>query len=470
MPFCNQCGKKLEEDSSFCTNCGASVRKVKMAEPSVMPENANPIPALENVSETAQVEPAAASDMASETAGTEPAAPGTAPEIVYAEPPAASEEPLQPAYAQPAEISFAPPAYNAPPPLAYGAAPLPPIYQATPPMYSAPPQYKESAAAASGRNTFVNSYLGIVVFAVFFIGLLTTGVLFAPGLLSANSLFTICDMFFLYALIALAVVVSTRAKGPDFSIGAVMMMSAILTVKVYMLSGSLILSILASLFACAVIGVINGALITYLRTPAIITTLLVGIISSGAGYFISNSMGIRIDDPEIMMIFHTKLAGISLWGLGLLVAAFIAVFLMVMLTKLGLPTYKREQKPALSYMSAYMASAMIASLAGLLYLSLYTTVLPGGSDYYTPFILFVFACIAGSRVLDNRIAPAIYALVPALYYSILCQILLCLGLAPMWRTVIGGTIVLILVVIAFIARRAFTPRSRDTGIESIGLE
>ena len=467
MAYCNKCGNQLPEGAVFCTSCGAPAVQLKKTEmPPPPPAEAAPVeetpqpPVPEApiplAEETPQPVPEAPVPLAEET-------PQPLKETLPDEAPAPFEEdaPAEP------EGQAEPPAYSAPPP-AYGETPpvyAPPMYgpppsYGPPPAYGPPPSYGEPLAAP-GRNTFINSFLGIIVLAFFMCGWPVTGIILSPYFFTAGTITNLLQQFFLYGAIAFAVTLSVRAKGPDLSIGYVAGLSAMIIALLLTATDSLILGIAVALVACAVIGLLNGALTTYLRIPAIILTLITGMIAYGICFLISNAMSVTVPAKGLRALATLDVIGIPIGWMALFVVAFIAAFLLILLTKLGVPTYKREKKGALSYMFAYMASALIASLVGLLLLSRTGAANISLGSGYEPFILIVFACVAGSRVLDNRIAPALYAIAPVIFYVFMKLAMNLLAFPVYLQTIIDYAYALIFVAVMYIARNFGTPKPAE---------
>lgn len=339
------------------------------------------------------------------------------------------------------------------------AAPLvPPASETAPPAYPTISQ----PMAVPGRNTFLNSYLSVAVLAVLFIGMLIYGSIAIPGQYFSYSRilsFAFAQLCIL-GPIALAAAISTRAKGPDFSIGSVMALSSAVIGVSCFYSVSPILGIVISLLACAVVGLFNGAFIAFLRAPAIVVTILTSVIVRVVVNVLLDGMTLAVD-KTITEIANYTVGDLSLGGIIILAVTFIAAFLLIMLTKLGVPTYKRDKKPALTYMFAYMASAVIAGIAGIFMASRNGAASPIAGYGYEPFIVLVFACVVGSRVMDNRFAPAVYALVPALFISIFQTIASIIMLDVYMQTILQVVIAVVLLAIAFLSRRFSSSYGED---------
>jgi Ribose/xylose/arabinose/galactoside ABC-type transport systems, permease components len=203
------------------------------------------------------------------------------------------------------------------------------------PVYSARP-----ASAAPIRNTFANSYLSIIIFAsllfVFFIG----GVLGNRIFLVSQNLANLSRQFAVMLPPALAAALTTRAKGPDLSIGSVMTLSGIIIARTLEASGSWLTGLALALAIGAAIGALNGTLTVYLKLPAPAVT--------GAVYFAVLSICRLLTITPIYAksdsLAAVTNANMPLGMLTICLLCFIGAFLLIALTRLGAPMFGREKK------------------------------------------------------------------------------------------------------------------------------
>ena len=215
----------------------------------------------------------------------------------------------------------------------------------------------------------------------------------------------------------------------------------------YTAYGSPIIAILIAVGICAVIGLISGVLINYVGISALIVTLLANLLVRVIAYMLT--MGSQI---IVRNTFITSIAANGLGALILVSLAFLIAFLMILSSRLGRPLYKREKKHPVSYMFAYMGSAIIAALAGIMVLSLYGVANSSIGTGYEPFILFVYGCIISSSALDNRIGPALYAFAPALVIVILNTVILLLGFTSPVLTIVQCGLALAFILLGYLIR------------------
>lgn len=326
MNNCSHCGKELNDNAAFCTDCGVSVN-------------------------------------------------------------------------QPQQAVYAPMAYNVAPPYA-------------PTAYNTP----------TTHHTFLNSYLGIILFAMLFFIFLLTGLIASPHFLVFQNLSNVLRSAVIMLPLALSAALTTRAKGVDLSVGSVMALSSIIIAKTIESSGSWVTGLLIALAVCAAIGAANGALTVYLKLPALAVTAVMYFIVYGICRLMA-SMPIRATNDSL-----NALSNSTLGTLVFCVLCVAAAFILIMLTPLGKPMIGREKKKEPSYMLAYIVGAVFASFAGLLFVSRVQMALPSLGYNYAIFAAFVAGCIASSRLLDNRYTPAVIALAATLIWSIMINVLTLLSI------------------------------------------
>lgn len=412
VDVCKNCGEPLEPGIKFCIKCGT-------------PINGTP--------ETA-IEPELQSEADELLKQDEPMAAQPVPEQEQIEPP-------------PAEPVLAPPQQE-------------PVYQAEsysptsdipfPDVPEAPPEAVLQRQQPRQTGIFVSGILGFVVMIVLLIGA------FAAGLLNSDFLGTM-NLNFLYlsllqyGSIACAVVLTSRAKGPDLSIGAVMTLAAFLTVST---TGSWILAIVLAVLVCTAIGAINGLFIVYLRVPALIMTIVVSAILRGIFYMMGRGSEITAV-PQIRMMFEARVGGLPIIYIAVFGIAFILAFLLIILSKLGKPLSKREasDNKRVSYFLAYLFSSVIACFVGIMFLSRVGMASPVMGMNLEVFIILIFAAITSSRFLDNRVVPVLYAAVAVVLYVLLINILSIYHLNQFIIQIALAAVTLGFVAISYIARK-----------------
>ena len=324
--------------------------------------------------------------------------------------------------------------------------------QASPAAGSAPPYASAYASAPlppKSGTTFRNAGLGFILPAVILLALFVMGAA-NPYFFMLKNLENILLAAVPCIAVALATVLPTRAKGPDLSPSAVPALSGIIIGLVMQSGGSWLAGLLLAIAAAAAVGAVNGvinglirvrsAVLTVLISAAV--TLVVSFIVRRVAFSLSGGAPIMPDLPDIP---------IGLAGFLVLLIAFAIAFALNVGTKLGTPVFKNSRSVALCIVS-YIPSAVIAALVGFFMLLRIRAAIPSLSMGYEPFVLFVFACLLSSRVLDNRIAPALYVLPLGLVYAMLTNVLNLNNIPSFSQLLILYVLAAIALAIAFVSR------------------
>ena len=265
------------------------------------------------------------------------------------------------------------------------------------------------------KHRFAGNYLSLIVLTVILAGAIALA--YRPGM-PAEYLYLYFPTVFL-ALVSFSVVITTRAKGPDFSVIALVALSAILTSIGALWWGSLTLGILTALAACAFFGVLHGFFVVYLKIPTIITTVVSAIVIRYICFFLVPFQPVQSDIYTIPDFASLKVGIVPLSILTVIPAAFLVIFFLIRYTRLGQPIGQRipGAKPT-SFFLAYIVGALLSGIAGIYDASLYGV---GRSiDTYGNFVLpvlFFFAVVSSIRLADNKTIPAILALGAAVVYK-----------------------------------------------------
>jgi ribose/xylose/arabinose/galactoside ABC-type transport system permease subunit/uncharacterized Zn finger protein (UPF0148 family) len=441
------CGKELNDGTVFCTDCG---NRISPLEPPEAAQIDAPEPTCDPVmsqctdmslTEAAHIDaPEPTCDpVMSQCAGmslTNEAQP------IMSAPAAASPMAVQSETAQPS------PNYSMP---YRGVFPeAEPIEPALSKAYLKNRKAVSSMYSESTRvNTFLNTGLGFILI---FVLLGTTAILGAatPMFFDYMNLMNVIKQCGIYALVAMAVVLSMRAKGIDLSIGPMMGMSAAIISQSMLMGSPLLNGLLLVAAAALILGLINGFAASFLKAPAVILTLVSGIVVGGVSLALTQGQILAVAFSGRVQAY----AGESPIGvLVLLGAVFVFTYLYNLLSRTGRPMYERgKERMLISYIFAYVASAEIAAAAGFVLLVRLQTAMPALGMGYEAYIVFVFALLMASRALDNRFVPALIALIPAVIWGVLTNIFALWGVITYYQPVVYGGLALICLAVAFICR------------------
>ena len=212
----------------------------------------------------------------------------------------------------------------------------------------------------------------------------------------------------------------------------------------------------------ALLGAVNGWLITRFELPPIVVTL--GTLSAYRGAIFVASKGAWVSDQDI----HAVIKGLprEVWlGLpalvwfALVVLALTAVFLK--LRREGREIYALGGNPhAAAYvgisankrlMMVYTLSGMLAGLAGLLWVGRYSiayTELAAGYE-----LTVVAACVIGGVSIGGGVGSVVGAALGVLFIGVVNGALPVIQVSPFWQQAIAGAVILISVTVNARAER-----------------
>lgn len=214
--------------------------------------------------------------------------------------------------------------------------------------------------------------------------------------------------------------------------------------------------ILLALGVGALLGSVNGWLITRFELPPIVVTL--GTMSAYRGAIFVASKGAWVSDHEIHPVIkglprETWLGLPALVWFALLVLTAIAVFLK--LRREGREIYALGGNPhAAAYvgisaprrlMMVYTLSGMLAGLAGLLWVGRYSiayTELAAGYE-----LTVVAACVIGGVSIGGGVGTVLGAALGMLFIGVVNGALPVIQVSPFWQQAIAGAVILISVAV-----------------------
>lgn len=228
------------------------------------------------------------------------------------------------------------------------------------------------------------------------------------------------------AVLTLALVPPLLAGDYDLSVGSVMGLSAML---IAVLNGQhgwpLALAILVGLVAAVIVALVNGAFIVYLGVDSLIATLGSGTVASGLILWMSDSNVVTgVSKTLVEAVISTKLFGISLVFFYALIIGLVMWYVLEY-TTLGrrlLFVGRGRTVARLSGISvgrmrvgALIASALLAAVAGALYVGTTGSADPTSSQtYLLPAMAAAFlgaTCITPGRFNPWGALVAVYFLV-----------------------------------------------------------
>jgi ribose/xylose/arabinose/galactoside ABC-type transport system permease subunit len=290
--------------------------------------------------------------------------------------------------------------------------------------------------------------------------LITIGfMVFVPRFGSISNLTTLLIQISMLAIVSTGLTTVFAVGETDISTGAFVSLSGIFSAYLLNLGISPVLSIIISLSAGMILGVVNGVVVGYLHIPALLTTFATSVIALGLNYLIGNGVSIRISQEVSGRFFISlgqgRLAGVPIPVL-IAVVVIILIFIFLDKTKWGLRMYSIGGNPEAAKVFginirqrkffAYVICSLTASIAGLILASRLGAGSPIGGDTYT--LDAIAAVFVGVSMFRNGEPHVPGTVIGVLIFGIIINGMRLLGVGYEMQIILRGIFILFAVSIA----------------------
>jgi ribose/xylose/arabinose/galactoside ABC-type transport system permease subunit len=286
---------------------------------------------------------------------------------------------------------------------------------------------------------------------------LALALLVASGLIVSSGLQPgrILSILGQYAPLGIAAIGQTfvlLSGGLDLSVGPVINLSNIVASEVMDGRNERIpLAIAASLLAGVTVGLVNGLLVARARLNPLLTTLAVGTVVQGAYFVYTGGQPSGSIAPAFRVVANGRVPGVGVvpWSLVAWLLVWLLAAALLYRTVLGRRFYAvgaNEKAAWLSgvpttryVVSAYVASAVCASLTGLLLSSYVGRASVGIGDAYT--LNSIAAAVIGGTAFSGGVGGLAGTFAGAVVLAFLSTILNTLGIAQAAQLVAQGLVI-----------------------------
>ncbi|TIM76115.1 MAG: ABC transporter permease [Mesorhizobium sp.] len=309
----------------------------------------------------------------------------------------------------------------------------------------------------------------------------------SPYYFSLGNFLTMASHVAIFGILAVGMLLVILNGGIDLSVGSTLGLSGVIAgflmqgVQLQMLGVVLFPPVwVVVVLVCvlgALVGLVNGVLIAWLKVPAFVATLGMLYVVRGAALLMTN--GLTYNDlggkPELGNTGFDWLGFNRLFGIpiGVLVMVVIAIIGSIILnrTAFGRWLYAsggNERAAELSgvpvkkvQVSVYMLSGICASVAGLILSSELTSAGPTAGNSYE--LTAIAAVVIGGAALTGGRGNIRGTLVGAFVIGFLSDGLVIIGVSAYWQTVFTGAVIVLAVLLNAIQYRRRVKLPGSTG-------
>ena len=327
-------------------------------------------------------------------------------------------------------------------------------------------------ARAVGRYEQVPLLLALIVICVY-LTIATNGLFF-----TADNVTNVLRASSVELIAALGMTVAMVAGQVDLSIGSLLAVVGVASVTVYNATGSVLVTVLAGLAVGAVVGMVNGLLVTRLGINAIITTLGMMAVLRGIGYLTTNARAVQTEGDTLREIGVGYVGPVPVPVVIALGVVLLTYFLLNR-TVFGRYLYAAGGNPEAArsaglpvrriYVVAFVIVAVAAALAGL--------ITAGRLNSFQPTIGVGFelnviaAVILGGTRLSGGEGTVSGTVLGVLILGVLNNGLVLLDVNTFWQEVVRGTVIILAVAIDEYRKRRRNQRFREEPpAEEVGEE
>jgi L-arabinose transport system permease protein len=306
----------------------------------------------------------------------------------------------------------------------------------------------------------ITEYSLIVIFIVMFVTMSLT----VDHFFSIDNMLGLALSISQIGMVACTMMFCLASRDFDLSVGSTVAFAGVLCAMVLNATGNTFIAIGAAVFAGAVIGFVNGAVIAYLRVNALITTLATMEIVRGLGFIVSHGQAVGVSSDTFI-----ELGGLSFFGVSLPIwvtlMCFIVFGVMLNQTVYGRNTLAIGGNPEASRLAGinvertrvyiFLIQGAVTALAGVILASRITSGQPNAAQGFE--LNVISACVLGGVSLLGGRATISGVVIGVLIMGTVENVMNLLNIDAFYQYLVRGAILLAAVLLDQLKNRG----SRD---------
>lgn len=324
-----------------------------------------------------------------------------------------------------------------------------------------PTHNRSGSQNKSRQRQSLNNFLQVAGILPILILICILFALLTPNFATAGNAVNILRQASINIVLATGMTFVILTGGIDLSVGSILAVSAVVAVLVSLLPALGWAAVPAALLTGLLLGLVNGALITFLDVPPFIVTLGSLTALRGAAYLVANGTTVINPDLNFAWVGNSYLGPIP-WLVIIALLTVAASWFILRQTVLGVQIYAvggNERAARLTgikvnrvLLFVYGVSGLLAGLAGIMSASrLYSATGLLGQGYELDAIA---AVILGGTSFTGGIGTIGGTLLGALIIAVLNNGLTLLNMSYFWQLVVKGLVIIVAVMIDRLRRRS----------------
>ncbi len=285
-------------------------------------------------------------------------------------------------------------------------------------------------------------------------------VFFPTNFYSTFNLLDLLNSASIQLILAFGITLVIIVRAIDLSIGAILAISGIVTIRLMDHMAMYPAILLAVLFG-ALIGLVNGFLVVYQRTEPLIITLGVGMTLTGLGQQLTDARPVPSTNVSFMMIANSRLMNFLPNLVWIMLVVFALLYVILRYTQFGRNCYaiggdyevaEHSGIPVKAIKTAtFVINGAIAAFAGVLLSSRLNT---GSSIYGEDSALYVIsAVVIGGTSLGGGVGGVGRTMMGLLVFAVMENAMNMLGINPYIQMIVRGVLVVVVLFFDSYARK-----------------
>jgi ribose transport system permease protein len=315
----------------------------------------------------------------------------------------------------------------------------------------------------SEQRHSLNNFLQVAGILPILVAICILFALLSPNFLSAGNAVNILRQASINIVLATGMTFVILTGGIDLSVGSILAVSAVVAVLVSLLPAIGWLAVPAALLTGLLLGLVNGALITFLNVPPFIVTLGTLTALRGAAYLVANGTTVINRDINFAWVGNSYIGPLP-WLVIIALLTVAVSWFVLRQTVLGVQIYAvggNERAARLTgikvsrvLLFVYGVSGLLSGLAGIMSSSrLYSATGLLGQGYELDAIA---AVILGGTSFTGGIGTIVGTLFGALIIAVLNNGLTLLNMSYFWQLVVKGLVIIVAVIVDRLRKRSRT--------------
>lgn len=304
------------------------------------------------------------------------------------------------------------------------------------------------------KSSFRSTYLALMLQLGLFAALMVTALVAVPDFYVPRNWSMLAEQSVSYAIMALALVLTSQLKSIDLSAGAVLIASC-WVFAIFMEKDMFVTGLILALVAGLVLGAVNATIQMFIRIPSAVLTMLVSA---------AVSFGISLIAVWIAKIFwigrpivmRSEGEELSTFGVMPLIAALLIVLLLLFFTKLGAQGQLQKRHVFVAYAGSGLLFALAASCTVMRVFAVTPAIYTSAQ---MNFLLFISGALLISRSAKPRLISVVCALLATLNWSTFINILVNFRVNPYIQSVSLLILTAAFIIPAFIVQRGCRSRT-----------